>query len=74
MIVSDMRVHVSSMMYFGIIDAYVVVICATEYDVENLTGTSPLNFNENLYITNLRVCVHVCVCVCVCERERESER
>ena len=70
MIVSDMRVHVSNMMYLDIIDAYVVVICATEYDIENLTGTSPLNFNENLYITNLRVCVHVCVCV----KERESER
>ena len=44
MIVSDMRVHVSNMIYLDIIDAYVVVICATEYNVENLTGTSPLNF------------------------------
>ena len=44
MIVSDMRVHVSNMVYLGIIDDYVVVICATEYDIENLTGTSPLNF------------------------------
>ena len=44
MIVSDMRVHVSDVMYLDIIDAYVVVICATEYDVENLTGTSLLYF------------------------------
>ena len=33
---------VSDMMYLDIIVAYVVVIRAIEYDIENLTGTSTM--------------------------------